>query len=283
MYRIVEKQQLSPDVVRMEVEAPEVAAKVLPGQFVIIRTDERGERIPLTVAEADRERGTITIVFAEVGYSTYQLGGLAKGDRIRDFVGPLGRPTEIRDYGTVLCVGGGVGVAPILPIAKALREAGNHVVSVIGARCHDLLILQEEMREASHELFFATDDGSCSYGIQGFVTDQMKRLFDEGAYQFAHAWCIGPVQMMKYCSDLTRQYGVPTTVSMNPIMVDGTGMCGACRVVVGEETRFACVDGPEFDGHAIDWDLALRRMDIYLEKEKRIMESSGRGCEQGCR
>lgn len=174
-------------------------------------------------------------------------------------------------------------MAPILPIAKALKEAGNHVVSVVGARCDDLLILQDEMRKASSELYFTTDDGSCSYGIQGFVTDQMKQILDDPAYNIAHAWCIGPMPMMKFCSGLTKQYGIPTTVSMNPIMVDGTGMCGACRVAVGEETKFACVDGPEFDGHAIDWELALRRMDIYREKEKKIAEMINKRGAEGCR
>lgn len=272
MYRIVEKKELAPSVKLMKVEAPEVARKVAAGQFIILRTDEMGERIPLTVADYDREAGTITIIFQEVGYSTEQLGAFEEGDSLLDFVGPLGKPTEIENYGTVLCVGGGVGVAPVLPIAKALKEAGNRVISIIGARCDELLILEEEMREASTELYITTDDGSCSLGIKGFVTDQMKAILEDPSYNVSHIWAIGPVIMMKFCAQLTKNYNVPTTVSMNPIMVDGTGMCGACRVSVGDETKFACVDGPEFDGHKIDWDLAMRRMNIYRAKEAAVWE-----------
>jgi len=277
MYEIVEKKVLAPTIKLMKVLAPKVAAKVQAGQFIIVRTDRMGERIPLTVADFDREEGTITIIFQEVGYSTAQLGGYEVGDSVLDFVGPLGRPTEIENYGTVLCVGGGVGVAPVLPIAKALKEAGNHVVSIIGARCDELLILEDEMRAASSELHVTTDDGSCSYGIKGFVTDKIKEILDDASYDVKHIWAIGPVIMMKFCASLTRDYEVPTTVSMNPIMVDGTGMCGACRVGVGEETKFACVDGPEFDGHKIDWDLAMRRMNIFKEKERIVTERHAEG------
>lgn len=277
MYEIVEKRVLAPTIKLMKVLAPKVAAKVKAGQFIIVRTDRLGERIPLTVADFDREEGTITIIFQEVGYSTAQLGELEVGDSVLDFVGPLGRPTEIEKYGTVLCVGGGVGVAPVLPIAKALKEAGNHVVSIIGARCDELLILEDEMRDASSELHITTDDGSCSYGIKGFVTDKIKEILDDPSSDVKHVWAIGPVIMMKFCASLTREYDVPTTVSMNPIMVDGTGMCGACRVGVGDETKFACVDGPEFDGHKIDWDLAMRRMNIFKEKERIVTERHAEG------
>ncbi len=277
MYKIVEKRELAPTVKLMKILSPEIAKKVQAGQFIIIRTDSKGERIPLTVADFDREEGTITIIFQEVGYSTKQLGNYNVGDEVLDFVGPLGQATEIEDYGTVLCVGGGVGVAPVLPIAKALKEAGNNVISIIGARCQDLLILEDEMREASTELHITTDDGSCNYGMKGFVTDKIKEILDDPSNDVKHIWAIGPVIMMKFCASLTKKYEVPTTVSMNPIMVDGTGMCGACRVAVGDKTKFACVDGPEFDGHQIDWDLAMRRMNIFVEKERLITERNAKG------
>ncbi len=280
MYKIVEKQELAPTIKLMKILSPDVAKKVQAGQFIIIRTDNRGERIPLTVADFDREAGTITIIFQEVGYSTLQLGAMNVGDEVLDFVGPLGRPTDIENYGTVMLVGGGVGIAPVLPIAKALKEAGNHVVSVIGSRCDELLILEDEMREASSELYITTDDGSCSYGIKGFVTDKIKEILEDPHYDVKHIWAIGPVIMMKFCATLTKQYEIPTTVSMNPIMVDGTGMCGACRVSVGNETKFACVDGPEFDGHKIDWELAMRRMNIFKEKERIIAERYEKGGNQ---
>lgn len=277
MYKIVEKKELGPAVKLMKILSPEIAKKVQAGQFIIIRTDSKGERIPLTVADFDREEGTITIVFQEVGYSTKQLGSYNVGDEVLDFVGPLGKATEIEDFGTVLCVGGGVGVAPVLPIAKALKEAGNNVISIIGARCQDLLILEDEMRAASSELHITTDDGTCHYGMKGFVTDKIKEILDDPKNDVKHIWAIGPVIMMKFCASLTKKYDVPTTVSMNPIMVDGTGMCGACRVAVGDKTKFACVDGPEFDGHLIDWDLAMRRMNIFVEKERLITERSEKG------
>lgn len=272
MYEIVRKEVLAPSIKLMDILAPDVAKKVVAGQFIIIRTDNKGERIPLTVADYDREKGTITIIFQEVGYSTIQLGTYEVGDKVLDFVGPLGEPTEIKNYGTVVCVGGGLGIAPVLPIAKALKEAGNHVISILGARCHDLLILEDEMRAASSEVHITTDDGSCSYGIKGFVTDKIKEVLEDESKDVKHVWAIGPVIMMKFCAQLTKEYDMPTTVSMNPIMVDGTGMCGACRVSVGGETKFACIHGPEFDGHKVNWDLALRRMNIFKEKERIVME-----------
>ncbi|MDN5346910.1 MAG: ferredoxin/flavodoxin---NADP+ reductase [Clostridia bacterium] len=260
----------------MEIEAPEVAAKALAGQFVILRADDCGERIPLTIADYDRQRGTITTIFQEVGFTTRKLATLRAGDYLADFVGPLGQPTEIENYGRVVCVGGGVGVAPVYPIARALKEAGNEVIAIIGARTKELLILEEEMRAVSNELLVATDDGS--YGHHGFVTDVLKQVLTERR-GIARVWAIGPVVMMRAVAETTRPFGVPTIVSMNPIMVDGTGMCGACRVSVGGETKFACVDGPEFDGHQIDWQLAIRRLNMYKEEEQRALEAqTGGGC-----
>ncbi|MBE3573126.1 MAG: sulfide/dihydroorotate dehydrogenase-like FAD/NAD-binding protein [Moorella humiferrea] len=276
MYRIVRKEVMSPVIKLMEIEAPEVAAKARAGQFIILRIDEEGERIPLTIADFDRSRGTITTIFQEVGYTTRRLGALEEGDTLTDFVGPLGQPSEIENYGRVVCVGGGVGVAPIFPIARALKEAGNEVISIIGARTKELLFWEEKMRAVSSELLVATDDGS--YGHKGFVTDLLKQVLEERG-KIARVWGIGPVVMMRAVAETTRPFNVPTIVSMNPIMVDGTGMCGACRVSVGGETKFACVDGPEFDGHQVDWQLALRRLNMYREEEKRIIEfHEGGGC-----
>ncbi|QGP94071.1 Dihydroorotate dehydrogenase B (NAD(+)), electron transfer subunit [Neomoorella glycerini] len=278
MYRIVRKEVMSPVIKLMEIEAPEVAAKAQAGQFIILRIDEEGERIPLTIADFDRTRGTITTIFQEVGYTTRRLGTLEAGDALADFVGPLGQPSEIANYGRVVCVGGGVGVAPVYPIARALKEAGNEVIAIIGARTKELLIWEDEMRAVSSELLVATDDGS--YGHHGFVTDLLKQILEERG-KVARVWGIGPVVMMRAVAETTRPFGVPTIVSMNPIMVDGTGMCGACRVSVGGETKFACVDGPEFDGHQVDWQLALRRMNMYREEEERILKfHEGGGC--GC-
>jgi len=265
VYKIVDKKQLAPSIVLMDIAAPKVAAKAKAGQFIILRVDEEGERIPLTIADYNVEKGTVTIIFQEVGYSTRKLAQLNKDDYLADFVGPLGQPSEIENYGTVVCVGGGVGVAPIYPIARALKEAGNEVISIIGARSKDLLILEDEMKNASSKLLVATDDGS--YGHKGFVTDLLKEVLDSRK-DISRVWGIGPVVMMRAVSNTTRPYGVHTIVSMNPIMVDGTGMCGACRVSVGNETKFACVDGPEFDGHLVDWDLALRRMAMFKKEEE---------------
>lgn len=275
MYRIVRKEILSPIIKLLEIEAPEIAAKARAGQFIILRIDEQGERIPLTIADFDRSQGTITIIFQEVGYSTRLLGTLEAGASLADFVGPLGQATEIKNYGRVVCVGGGVGVAPVYPIARALKEAGNEVISIIGSRTKELLILEDEMRAASSELLVATDDGS--YGHHGFVTDLLKQVLEEKD-NIARVWGIGPVVMMRAVAETTRPYDIPTIVSMNPIMVDGTGMCGACRVSVGGETKFACVDGPEFDGHKIDWELALRRMTMYKEEEEQAIAAHKGGC-----
>lgn len=277
VYPIVAKRVLAPTLKLMEVEAPEVARKAEAGQFVIVRIAENGERIPLTIADFDRQRGTITIIFQEVGYTTQQLGNLEVNDHLLDFTGPLGLPSEVEHYGHVVCVGGGVGIAPIYPITRALKEAGNEVTAIIGARTKELLILEEEMRRVSHRLLVATDDGS--YGHKGFVTDLIKQVLEEGK-QVDRLWAIGPMIMMRNVAEVTRPYAVKTIVSLNPIMVDGTGMCGACRVAVGGETKFACVDGPEFDGHQVDWDLAMRRLAMYREEEQRALafHQSGGGC-----
>jgi len=276
VYQIVATKILAPSIKLFEIKAPKVAAKAKAGQFIILRVDDEGERIPLTIADINRNAGTLTIIFQEVGYTTKKLGCLNEGDNIVDFVGPLGQPSEIENYGRIVCVGGGVGVAPLYPITRALKEAGNEVISIIGARSKDLLIFEEEMKAVSDTFMVATDDGS--YGHKGFVTDLLKQVLDE--QEVKQIWAIGPGIMMKVICATTKPYEVPTIVSMNPIMVDGTGMCGACRVSVGDETKFACVDGPEFDGHLIDWDLALRRMNIFKDEEKRA-EAAG-SCGGGC-
>jgi ferredoxin--NADP+ reductase len=278
LYEICRKKILAPGIKLMDIKAPDIARKVQAGQFIILRINEHGERIPLTVADYDRENGLITIIFQEVGYSTQELGKMKEGQFLLDFVGPLGQATEIRNYGTVVCVGGGVGIAPIYPIARALKKAGNKLISIIGARSKDLLILEEEMKAVSDELLIATDDGS--YGHHGFVTDLLKQVMERGDIQ--RIWGIGPLMMMRAVAETTRASKIPTLVSMNPIMVDGTGMCGACRLRVGDETKFACVDGPEFDGHLIDWELAIRRSTMYQEEEKIALEKGKRGGGCGC-
>jgi len=278
LYEILKKEVFSPTLKLMDIKAPEIAKKVKPGQFVILRINEQGERIPLTVADFDRSLGTITIIFQEVGHSTTELGKLEAGQSLLDFVGPLGEPTLIENFGKVICIGGGVGIAPVFPIARALKEAGNEVISIIGARCADLLFWEKEMEMASNRLLVATDDGS--YGRQGFVTDILKEIMMEE--KIDQIWAIGPVVMMRAVSESTKAAGIKTIVSMNPIMVDGTGMCGACRVAVGDETKFACVDGPEFDGHLVDWQLALRRSNMYKQEEKQIIEHHKCGGDCGC-
>lgn len=272
MFTIVEKQTLAPTVHRMVLRAPEIARKHRAGNFVILRIHEKGERIPLTVADKDPEAGTITLVFQAVGKTTSELATLGAGDALLDLAGPLGKPTHIEKFdGVTVCVGGGIGVAPVHPIACALKEAGNRVISIIGARTKELLIMEEEMRRASDELFVATDDGS--YGHHGFVTDVLKDVIErEGKENVALAVAIGPVPMMRACCKVTEPYGVHTVVSLNPIMVDATGMCGACRVTVGGETKFACVDGPEFDGHQVDFDELSKRLRAYVEDERRAMQ-----------
>jgi ferredoxin--NADP+ reductase len=270
MNEIRTKCHLGPDILRITVEAPKIARKTRPGQFVILRVSEHGERFPLTVADSDPEAGTIALIFAVVGKSTTLLAQLAEGDGILDLVGPLGVPTEIERFGRVLCVGGGIGVAPLYPITKALKKAGNDIVAILGARSRNLMILEDEFRAVADEVLVATDDGT--YGRKGFVTDVISDLAARGE-RFVRAWAIGPVPMMRAVSNLTRELGIPVVVSLNPIMVDGTGMCGGCRVIVGGQVKFACVDGPEFDGHQVDFDSLSRRLGTYREKERSDYEA----------
>lgn len=253
----------------MVIEAPLVARKAQPGEFIILRVTEDGERIPLTIQDFDRDKGTISIIFQEVGVTTRALGQLESGEFLADFVGPLGRPTHIEKMGTVVCVGGGIGVAPILPIARGMKEAGNKVISIIGSRTKDLLILEAEMQAASSELIITTDDGT--YGRKGFVTQVLQELIEKGE-PIAEVIAIGPVVMMRAVAETTRPHGVKTIVSLNPIMVDGTGMCGGCRVSVGDDTKFACVDGPEFDGHKVDFAGLMSRQKMYKDQEKQAGE-----------
>jgi ferredoxin--NADP+ reductase len=269
VYKILEKQVLSDVNKLMVVQAPQIAKKALAGQFIIVRIDEQGERIPLTIADFDRQAGTITIIFQEVGKSTMQLGALEAGDSVANFVGPLGHPSEVEKFGTVICIGGGVGIAPIYPIARALSDAGNKVLGIIGARTQDLLFWEGKMQSVCDELVVCTDDGT--YGRKALVTQPLKEILD-GPQEIAHVWAIGPAIMMKFCALTTQPYNTSTIVSLNSIMVDGTGMCGACRVEVGGETRFVCVDGPEFDGHQVDWDLLLSRQSIYKPEEQQAVE-----------
>jgi ferredoxin--NADP+ reductase len=252
-----------------KIEAPAIARKAQAGQFVVIRIDERGERIPLTLADWDKKEGTVTLVFMEVGTTTFRLALLKAGDAIADLVGPLGLPTHIEKFGTVVCVAGGVGAAPIAPIARALKEKGNRIITILGARSKNLLFWEDKLRNVSHQLIVTTDDGT--YGRKGVVTEPLKELLS-GGEKVDLVIAIGPSIMMKFCSLTTKPFGVKTIVSLNPIMVDGTGMCGCCRVSVGGVTKFACVEGPDFDGHQVDWDLLLARQRTYLSQEKRSFE-----------
>lgn len=282
MYEIKSKKELVPGImILFEVYAPLVASSCQAGQFVMVRKDEIGERIPLTIADFDREKGTISIIFQIVGKSTELLAALEEGDCLLDFAGPLGKPSHIKNFGRVVMIGGGVGAAPVHPVARELKIAGNEVISIIGARNQGLLILEEEMKKASSEVIIVTDDGS--YGRKGLVTDILKELINQrGKIDLVVA--IGPMVMMQAVCDVTRDADIPTVVSLNPIMLDGTGMCGACRVEVGGKTRFACVDGPEFDGHLVNWELARQRALIFAEEEKRAMlEHKNEGGACGCR
>ena len=265
MFRILKKEELSPNVYAMEIDAPRVAKKAEPGQFIVLRVNEEGERIPLTIANFDRETGRILIVFQVIGASTMELAALKEGDDILDFVGPLGRPSEIGKLdGTMVVVGGGIGVAPTFPIARAMKEAGNKVIAIMGAKTKDILIMEDEMKQVTDEIVVTTDDGS--RGSKGFVTNAVQELVDRGE-KIAQITAIGPVIMMKSVADATRDLGIKTVVSLNPIMVDGTGMCGGCRVTVGDETKFACVDGPEFDGHLVDFKGLMSRQRMYRDME----------------
>ena len=272
MYEILEKKVLSETVKLMVVKAPLVARKAEAGQFIILRIDEKGERIPLTIADYDRDKGTVTIIFMEVGKTTKQLGTMKKGDKLLNFAGPLGMPTEIEKFGTVVMIGGGVGIAPLYPIIRALKQAGNYVISILGARNEKLLMLEKEIEEFSDELHICTDDGST--GKEGFVSNVLQDLIDDGK-KIDAVWAIGPVIMMKVVADLTKKYNIKTIVSLNPIMVDGTGMCGGCRVSVGGVTKFACVDGPEFDGHLVDFENLMLRNRRFLCEEDHACKCAG--------
>ncbi len=269
MNRIVDKKRLAEGINLFEIEAPLIAKKRKPGQFVIIRIDETGERIPLTIADVNRDKGTITIIVQIVGKTTEHLGTLNTGDSLLDVVGPLGQPTHIEKFGTVVAIGGGVGHAVCYPISKGMKDEGNYLISIIGARTKDLIILEDETKEFSDEIYITTDDGS--YGRKGFVTDQLKELID-GGKKMDLVLASGPAIMMKFVSQMTKKYGIKTIVSLNSIMVDGTGMCGVCRVEVGGKTKFACVDGPEFDGHEVNYDLLMKRLATYKEEEKLAYE-----------
>ena len=278
MYRILTKETLNPTVIKMEIEAPYVAKKAQPGQFIILRTDENGERIPLTVADYDREKGTVTIIFQIVGATTEKLGHMNEGDFLADFVGPLGKATHTEGLKKVAVVGGGVGCAIAFPVAKKLHEQGCEVHSIVGFRTKDLVILEKEFRDASSKFVLMSDDGSV--GEKGLVTDALKKLLDSGE-KYDEVITIGPLIMMKFVCKLTKEYGVKTIASMNPIMIDGTGMCGGCRLSVGGKTVFACVDGPEFDGHEIDFDEAIERSSMYKPFERHKYEETCHLFEQG--
>ena len=264
-YKIVEREQWSEKVFMMKVVAPDIAKHRKAGNFIIFRLNEIGERIPLTIADADTNDGTIMIVTQDVGYSTAKLMELQVGDEIMDVIGPLGQPTHIEKHdGIVLCVGGGVGIAPLHPIAQAHHNNRNKVVSILGARDKSLIIMEDMMKKISEETLICTDNGS--YGEKGLVTDMIKRVYEKGE-KISEVIAIGPAIMMKFVAKLTKEYNLPTTVSLNPIMIDGTGMCGCCRVLVGKETKFACVEGPEFDGHLVDFDLLMKRQAMYKKEE----------------
>ena len=271
MYRIVKKEALKPTVTLYEIEAPMVAKKAEPGQFIILRVDENGERIPITIHDFDREKGTVTIIVQTIGATTEKLRHKAEGEYIQDFVGPLGRPTETEGKKKVCVVGGGVGCAIAYPVLKKFHDCGAEVHAVVGFKNKDLVILEDKFRAASSVLKLMTDDGS--YGEKGLVTDALKELIDAGN-QYDEIFAIGPAIMMKFVSKTTEPYGIPTTVSMSPIMVDGTGMCGGCRLTVGGETKFVCVDGPDFDGHKVDWDESLKRGKMYFDWERHKYEET---------
>ena len=265
MYRIVRKEALKPTVILYEIEAPMVAKKAEPGQFIILRVDENGERIPITIHDYDREKGTVTIIVQTVGATTEKLSHKQQGEFIQDFVGPLGRPTETEGKKKVCVVGGGVGCAIAYPVLKKFHDCGAEVHAVVGFKNKDVVILEDKFKSASDVMKLVTDDGS--YGEKGLVTDALKQLIEEGN-RYDEIFAIGPAIMMKFVSKTTEPYGIPTTVSMSPIMVDGTGMCGGCRLTVGGETKFACVDGPDFDGHKVDWDESLKRGKMYFDWER---------------
>jgi len=276
LYKIIKKEKLAENIDRFGIDAPLIAEKAKAGQFVIIRINEEGERIPLTIAGYDRDGGTIMLVSMKVGKTTSLLSKLKQGDSMLDVVGPLGNPSEVKNFGKVICVGGGVGIAPVLPIAKEMKKSGNYVISVIGAKSRDFIILQKEMTDTSDELYICTDDGSVGYHgfVSGFLKDYLERNLVNKTNKktdIVRVIAIGPALMMRAVSEVTRPFNIKTIVSLNSIMVDGTGMCGACRVEVDGKTRFVCVDGPEFDGHQVNFDLLLSRQKIYSDQEKECM------------
>ncbi|MCK5286588.1 MAG: sulfide/dihydroorotate dehydrogenase-like FAD/NAD-binding protein [Thermodesulfovibrionia bacterium] len=268
MFKILQKQELSENITLFDIDAKDIAKKAEPGNFILLKIHEQGERIPLTIADFDREKGTLTIVFQKVGKTTYHLGTLNEGDFISDIVGPLGTPSHIENLGKVVCIGGGVGIAPVYPVTRALKHAGNSVYSIIGARSKSLLFWEDKMRDVSDELIVTTDDGSC--GRKAVVTVPLEELLKENK-DIKLVVAIGPAIMMKFVCKTTEKYNVKTVVSLNSIMVDGTGMCGGCRVDVGGESKFCCVDGPEFDGHKVNFDLLMERQKMYLEDEKEAL------------
>jgi len=269
MYRILVKENLAPCIKEFLISFPEIARKAQPGQFVVVRIDEKGERVPLTIADYDRDKGTISIVVQQAGKTTYQIGELNSGDILFDIIGPLGIPTHMKKRGTVVCVGGGVGIPPIYPVARGFKEIGNRVISIIGAHNRELVIWEEKIASVTDELYVTTDDGS--YGRKGFVSDELQRLI-KGGRELDLVFVVGPTLMMRAVCEVTRPHKLRTVVSLNPIMVDATGMCGACRVSVGGRTKFVCVDGPDFDGHQVDFDQLLSRQRIYLQEEKKALE-----------
>jgi len=277
MHKIIKKEQLNPEICLVEFEAQDVASAAKAGQFLILRVDETGERFPLTIYDHDSGKGTVTVVCQAVGVSTKKLCALKEGDAILDVAGPLGHATETEDIGKVICVGGGVGTAEAYPIAKAMKKAGNDVTVIIGARTKELVICEDEIKEFCDKVYVATDDGS--YGRKGFVTDVLRELLDNDKYDMVFA--IGPVVMMKAVSDMTRPSGLKTLVSLNSIMIDGTGMCGGCRVRYGGEPKFTCVDGPEFDGHQVDFEDLTHRQNRYRDKEKKALEDYDHRCRIG--
>ena len=272
-YEIIQKQKLNPQVVLLKIHAPNIAQKAKAGQFAILKAHINSERIPLTLATWEKDSGTITLIFQEVGFSTTELGSMQIGEKIENLAGPLGNPSEIKNYGRVAMVCGGVGTAAAYPITKALKEAGNHVITIMGARNNDLFILEADMRAVSDEFYLSTDDGS--KGQKGFVSDVLKKLIAESS-GFNIVYAVGPPMMMNAISEVTRPYGIKTVVSLNPIMVDGMGMCGACRVSVGDKTRFACVDGPEFDAHQVNFKELIMRLKSYSTEEKFTTQFNGK-------
>ena len=271
---IINKKEIAPDIKLFDIYAPDIAKKCLPGNFIILMVHERGERIPLTINNWDREKGTIRIIIQEIGRTTKELGKMKVGDVVPNLMGPLGHHSEIDKFGKVICIGGGVGTAVVYPVAKALKEKGNEVITIIGAKTKELVILEDELKKVSRECYVTTDDGS--YGTKGFVTDKLNEILSSqtlnricsGSGQIDRVFAMGPLIMMKKVSEITKQKNIPTIVSLNPVMIDGTGMCGGCRVRVGNETKFACVDGPEFDGHKVDFDELIHRNNRFIEEEK---------------